>query len=108
MNGYKRDVMSELKTMYAAFNEPMRDVPEGAEPDVTNVRLFADPRLIDHFRNARRRDRPEGYLVFKETPNSPHKIDAMMAGLLAYRARDIYLGAAMEQQDVGFAPVRVW
>ena len=108
MNGYKRDVMSELKTMYAAFNEPMREVPEGVEPDVTNVRLFADPRLIDHFRNARRRDRPEGYLVFKETPNSPHKIDAMMAGLLAYRARDIYLGAAMERQDVGFAPVRVW
>lgn len=108
MNGYKRDVMSELKTMYAAFNEPMREVPEGVEPDVTNVRLFADPRLIDHFRNARRRDRPEGYLVFKETPNSPHKIDAMMAGLLAYRARDVYLGAAMEQQDVGFAPVRVW
>lgn len=96
MNGYKRDVMSELQTMHAAFSYPMQDVPKGKKPIPENLRLFADPRLIDHFRNARRRDRPEGYLVFKETQNSPHKIDAMMAGLLAYRARSIYLGAATE------------
>lgn len=108
MNGYKRDVMSELKTMRAAFNEPMRTISKYDEPDVTNIQLFADPRLIDHFRNGRRKDKPEGYLVFKETPNSPHKIDAAMAGLLAYRARDIYLGAAVSNEEESFAPVRVW
>lgn len=108
MNGYKRDVMSELKTMRAAFNEPMRTVSKYDEPDVTNIQLFADPRLIDHFRNGRRKDRPEGYLVFKETQNSPHKIDAAMAGLLAYRARDIYLGATVSGEEESFAPVRVW
>lgn len=108
MNGYKRDVMSELKTMRAAFNEPMRMIGKRDEPDLTNIMLFADPRLIDHFRNGRRRDRPEGYLVFKETPNSPHKIDAAMAGLLAYRARDIYLGADIEDSAGSFAPMRVW
>lgn len=108
MNGYKRDVMSEWKTMRAAFSEDMRTVPKDAEPDVTNIMLFADPRLIDHFRNGRRRDRPEGYLVFKETQNSPHKIDALAAGMLAYRARDIYLGVASEQTEESFAPMRVW
>ena len=46
--------------------------------------------------------------MFKETPNSPHKIDAAMAGLLAYRARDIYLGAAVSNEEESFAPVRVW
>ena len=75
---------------------------------MTNIQLFADPRLIDHFRNGRRKDRPEGYLVFKETQNSPHKIDAAMAGLLAYRARDIYLGATVSGEEESFAPVRVW
>lgn len=108
MNGYKRDVMSELKTMRAAFNEPMRTVSKYDEPDVTNIQLFADPRLIDHFRNGRRKDRPEGYLVFKETQNSPHKIDAAMAGLLAYRARDIYLGATVSNEEESFVPMRVW
>lgn len=91
MNGYRKDVMSTLKTMYAAFNEPMRTVGPKDKPDMTNIMLFADPRLIDHFRNGRRRERPEGYLVFKETPNSPRKIDAAMAALLAYRARQRYL-----------------
>ena len=107
MNGYKRDVMAELKTLYAAFREPMRMVPRGDLPDGTNVMLFADPRLVDHFRNARRRDRAEGYLVFKETPNSPHKIDAMMAGLLAYRARSKYLGMAEEAEEESVMPIRV-
>ncbi|NMM98146.1 hypothetical protein [Bifidobacterium olomucense] len=94
MNGYKSDVRAELKTLYAAFSYPMQEVPKGRKPIPENVMLFADPRLIDHFRNGRRKDTSEGYLVFKETPNSPHKIDAAMAGVLAYRARSIYLGTA--------------
>lgn len=110
MNGYKRDVGAEEQTMRAAFAEPMREVPDSSPPDVTNIMLFADPRLIDHFRNGRRRDKDFGYLVFKETPNSPHKIDAAMASVLAYRARDKYLGVVGEDSDgPGFyGPVRVY
>lgn len=107
MNGYRRDVMGMLKTMYAAFNEDMR-TPEPDDVDRTNIMLFADPRLIDHFRNARRRDRPEGYLVFKETQNSPHKIDACMAALLAYAARAKVLAQRDEDETEWFIPSRVY
>ena len=106
MNGFRKDVMSELKTMHAAFAYPMQTVEKRSAPVAENVMLFADPRLVNHFRNGRRRDRPDGYLVFKETPNSPDKIDAMMAGVLAYRARTLYLnhGRPVPRR----APVRVY
>lgn len=108
-NTWSRDVYQSLVTMAANFQYEMKPAPLHAEPDASSIALLADPRLVDHFRNARRRERPFGYLVFKETPNSPKKIDAMMAGLLAYTARNRYItdGVKEEEEDV-FVPFRVY
>lgn len=87
-SAWKHDTFNLLQQMRADFQydyEPDRD------RDPNDVALFADPRLVNHFRNARMHDRSFGYLVFKETPNSPNKIDAMMAGLLAFGARQAIL-----------------
>lgn len=98
-SAWKQDVFKLLQEMRANFQYERREVGPDDEPDPSDVALFADPRLTDHFRNARMRPRSFGYLVFKETPNSPRKIDAMMAGLLAYGARQRYL--AMAETDDG-------
>ena len=41
---------------------------------------------------------PFGYLIGKETPKSPHKIDACMASVLAYAARSKYLQEQREER----------
>lgn len=108
-NSWSRDVYQALVNMAANFRYDMKTIPRHAEPDVSSIALLADPRLVDHFRNARRRERSFGYLVFKETPNSPKKIDAMMAGLLAYTARNRYLTDGVKEEDVTqFIPFRVY
>lgn len=109
---WSRDVYQALVTMAANFTYEMKPVPRHAEPDVSSIALLADPRLVDHFRNARRRERSFGYLVFKETPNSPKKIDAMMAGLLAYTARNRYLTDGVKEEDTEVSyynmPIKVY
>ena len=109
-NNWARDVYQSLVNMAANFTYEMKPVPRHAEPDVSSIALLADPRLVAHFRNARKRERSFGYLVFKETPNSPEKIDAMMAGLLAYTARNRYLtdGVKEENEATFFVPFRVY
>lgn len=108
-NAWQRDVYQALVTMAANFQYELEDVPRHAEPRLESVALLADPRLVAHFRNARRRERAFGYLVFKETPNSPEKIDAMMAGLLAYTARNRYLTDGVKEKEVEqFIPFRVY
>ena len=108
-NNWSRDVYQGLVNMAANFTYEMKQVPRHAEPDVSSIALLADPRLVAHFRNARKRERSFGYLVFKETPNSPEKIDAMMAGLLAYTARNRYLTDGVKEEDVTqFIPFRVY
>lgn len=108
-NTWSRDVYQALVTMAANFSYEMKPLPRHAEPDVSSIALLADPRLVDHFRNARRRERSFGYLVFKDTPNSPKKIDAMMAGLLAYTARNRYLtDGEKEEPSSFFVPFRVY
>ncbi|MBS3177743.1 MULTISPECIES: hypothetical protein [unclassified Pseudoclavibacter] len=76
-----------------------------------DVRVFADPRLIRHFENARRRARKQGDLIFKETPKSPLKIDAAMAATLAYAARNAYLlmllGQTEEPEPEFYMPKRL-
>ncbi|KFI57527.1 phage protein [Bifidobacterium cuniculi] len=107
MNGFQRDVYDTLVTMETNFKYEWKPVARHAEPIRQQIALLADPRLVDHFRNARRREKRFGYLVFKETPNSPNKIDAMMAGLLAYAARNKYL-ADGEEEEVLYRPIRVY
>ena len=111
-NNWSRDVYQSLVNMAANFTYEMKPVPRHAEPDVSSIALLADPRLVAHFRNARKRERSFGYLVFKETPNSPEKIDAMMAGLLAYTARNRYLTDGVKEEDTEVSyynmPIKVY
>jgi hypothetical protein len=107
-NAWHQDMFKGLSDMRTAFSYEMRTVRAGEDPVPGNIGLLADPRLIDHFRNTRRRDRSFGYLVFKETPNSPKKIDAAMAGILAYMARQKYLAVAEEEEEEQFIPIRVF
>nr|WP_240947473.1 hypothetical protein [Bifidobacterium sp. DSM 109957] len=93
-NTWRADMMQSLMDMHTAFSKEWEPSDDDDEPVVGDVELMADPRLLAHFRNARRKDfkqsNPDGspkYLIYKETPNSPLKIDACMAGLLAYTAR---------------------
>ncbi|MGH3099311.1 MAG: hypothetical protein ACRDMV_25300 [Streptosporangiales bacterium] len=43
--------------------------------------------LTRHLLNARRRSAPSGVLIYKEHPDSPRKIDAAIAAVLAWQAR---------------------
>ncbi|HTF53582.1 MAG TPA: hypothetical protein VK735_39570 [Pseudonocardia sp.] len=45
------------------------------------------PSLSEHVLNARKRAVPQGYLLYKAYPDSPQKIDAAYAGVLAWKAR---------------------
>lgn len=97
-NTWRAEMMQSLVDMHTAFVKDWEPCDDEDEPNVGDVALMADPRLLAHFRNARRREfrqtNPDGsakYLIYKETPNSPLKIDACMAGVLAYAARTRYL-----------------
>lgn len=102
-NTWKREMYSALQTMRTNFQYELTD----DERDPGAVRLLADPRLVTHFRNARMRERDFGYLIFKETPKSPKKIDACMAGVLAYTARERLLAERQPERSQSFIPVRV-
>lgn len=56
---------------------------------IVNEELTHDgaPALTRHVLNARRRSRPSGYLLFKAYPDSPDKIDAAYAAVMAWKAR---------------------
>ena len=45
------------------------------------------PRLTEHVLNARRHPTPSGVMIRKDRPDSPRKIDAAVAAILAYEAR---------------------
>lgn len=47
----------------------------------------AGPALTRHVLNARRRNVRSGYLIFKAYPDSPEKIDAAYAAVMAWKAR---------------------
>lgn len=106
-NNWSHDMYRALQNAHSAFEyDPVQ--PDDCEtPDPENILLMADPRLVEHFRNAKRREKSFGYLIFKETPKSPHKIDATMAGVLAYAARQKYLGGNVEEQS-SVLPQRIW
>ncbi|WP_226805691.1 hypothetical protein [Bifidobacterium eulemuris] len=105
-NSWTHDMHRALENAHTGFRYPY-EKPTG--PHVKgDIALLADPRLVNHFRNARRRERSFGYLIFKETPNSPDKIDACMAGVLAYHARCKYLELAEEKAKPKAAPRRLY
>lgn len=50
------------------------------------VRMFQSAAMTRHFLNARRASVPGGLKLFKRTPDSPDKIDAAVAAVLAFAA----------------------
>jgi len=71
-----------------------------------DVRIQDDKTIIRHFLNARVWERPAGNVIGKESKKSPKKIDACMAGTLAYEARAAYLHHGDKPKDT-FVPRRV-
>lgn len=69
----------------------------------------ADKRMVRHLGNARRQDLPQRdeqgkalWLIRKERPDSPHKIDASMAAILSWEARTdaVAAGLLVEQSEL--------
>lgn len=50
------------------------------------ISMSDSPRLISHMLNARRRATRTGYLLYKQFPESPEKIDGAYAAVMAYKA----------------------
>lgn len=65
------------------------------------------PTLTAHVLNARRRTTAQGTQIAKEHPESPNKIDAAVAGILAYQARLDALGAGIGNRKKPKAPKRI-
>lgn len=67
-----------------------------------------DTVLTQHVLNARRRNKPTGYQIYKQHPDSPHKIDGAIAAVLAWQARlDAVTGGHGRKRRVR-APRRVY
>lgn len=65
-----------------------------------------DYALTRHVLNSRRRSTPQGIQISKESPDSPRKIDAAVAGILAWAARLDAIAAGVGLQG-SFVPRRV-
>ena len=63
------------------YVEQMRQAVVNSE-----ISMSESPRLIGHMLNARRRSTRSGYLLYKQFPESPDKIDAAYAAVMAYKA----------------------
>lgn len=67
-----------------------------------------DVTLTQHVLNARRRNRPTGYQIYKQHPDSPHKIDAAIASVLAWQAFLDAKAAGHAYQSTARAPRRIY
>lgn len=63
--------------------------------------------LTRHVLNARRRPTRTGYLLFKEFPESPRKIDAAYAAVMAWKARIDGISAGVGSEPKRSAPRRI-
>ena len=61
-----------------------QQLDDGQRPEITHDGSFAFTR---HVLNARMRIVPQGYQIAKAYPESPNKIDAAYAAIMAYKAR---------------------
>lgn len=64
--------------------------------------------LTQHVLNARRRNKKTGYQIYKQHPDSPHKIDAALAAVLAWQARLDALAAGHGERVQVRAPRRLY
>lgn len=114
-NTWRQEMMNAYVDVHTAFSKDWEPTDDEDEPIIGDIALLADPRLLAHYRNARRKDyrqaNPDGsprYVIYKEMPNSPLKIDACMAGVLAYMARLKYLSSEPVDQRRRFGVTRVY
>lgn len=63
--------------------------------------------MTRHFLNARLRQTPRGAYIAKESPESPRKIDAAYAGMLAFQARLDALAAGLGRRRTTAVPTRI-
>lgn len=83
----------------ASRNEPIAAWPRGKDSRVSEavekmrqaiateeISMSDSPGLMRHFMNARRRSTRTGYLLYKAFPDSPDKVDAAYAAVMAYKA----------------------
>jgi hypothetical protein len=63
--------------------------------------------LTRHVLNARRRAKPNGYLLYKAFPDSVDKIDAAYAAVMAWKARLDALASGLDK-SVSYAPRRLY
>lgn len=103
-NNWKLDMLHATENAYTSFRYPYEQPDR--KPIPNDIALFADPRLVNHFRHAVRHEKSYGYAIYKETPASPDKIDACIAGILAYQARARYL--ELEEKKPRRAPIRIY
>lgn len=64
--------------------------------------------LTQHVLNARRRQKSTGYQIYKQNPDSPHKIDAAIAAVLAWSARLDALAGGHGTKRTIRAPKRIY
>lgn len=107
---------ARLKVKASAAN-PIQAWPRGKDSRVelyiknfheaaTNGELSHDgsAALARHVVNARRRPTKSGYLIFKKFPQSPDKIDAAYAAVMAWKARsDAVAAGVLERKKTGRA-----
>ena len=67
-----------------------------------------DPTLTAHILNARVRSRSGGFGIYKEHPDSPNKIDAAIAAVLAWQARLDAIAAGAGLTATKRAPRRIY
>lgn len=77
--------------------------------NAAGVSLPLDVQFRRHFVNARAAERRGGTVIYKESKKSPKKIDAAMAGVLAWAARGEFVdgGSQVRRKRAAFVPMYV-
>ena len=95
---WEADFARQLRVK-ASRDEPIAAWPRGKDSRVVEyverlrqalvlgeITWDGSPALMRHMLNARRRSTRTGYLLYKQFPDSPDKIDAAYAAVMAYKA----------------------
>jgi phage terminase large subunit-like protein len=83
-NGKTSAVVEHVERLRQAIVTSGEAKARGLEPELTHDGGYA---LTRHVLNARRRQARTGYLLYKAYPESPNKIDAAYAAVMAWKAR---------------------
>lgn len=93
-NGKSSAVVEHVERLYQAIVTSGEAKAQELEPELTHDGTFA---LTRHVTNARRRKTRTGYLLYKAYPDSPDKIDAAYAAVMAWKARLDALALGMDK-----------